>query len=142
MAAPAWSALADADPADLPSAELIGFAPAGAVAEWRLIRHDRTTQLTPGKTIRLNALSSIRRAALDGLGVALLPAFSVREDLEHGRLVPIARAWSGSPSKVQIVFPSRRNLSKRVRAFVDQTASALKDIISGEGGGEDHRPRD
>ena len=62
------------------------------------------------------------RAAL-GAGIALLPEWLVRRDLERGALRALLREWSAAP--IRVVLLHRRELrgALRVRAFVDHLRS-------------------
>ena len=55
-----------------------------------------------------------------GLGVALLPCFICGQDLRAGRLIQVLPAWSGpADTAIAAVYPTSRNLSPKVRVFVD-----------------------
>ena len=57
--------------------------------------------------------------ALEGVGIAYEPDFIVGPDVRAGRLVPILRAFAPPPTAIHVVYPSRRHLSAKVRAFTD-----------------------
>lgn len=59
------------------------------------------------------------RAALHGVGVALLPQALVQPDLAAGRLVQLLPDWQLPTAIVHAVFPSRRGLLPAVRALLD-----------------------
>ena len=80
----------------------------------------------PGTSVRVrgrlkvNNGDSIREAALSGLGIAALPAFIVRDDLEAGRLVALLAEYDDvTDGGVYAVYPASRNLSPKVRVFID-----------------------
>jgi DNA-binding transcriptional LysR family regulator len=60
-------------------------------------------------------------AALAAAGSALViePDFVLGPEVRAGRLVPILRKFESSPANIYVVYPSRRNLSAKVRAFTD-----------------------
>ena len=58
-------------------------------------------------------------AAVAGVGIAYEPEFILGPDLKAGRLVPILSAYSSPLGPIYAVYPSRRYLSAKVRAFVD-----------------------
>ncbi|WP_437725543.1 LysR family transcriptional regulator [Sorangium sp. So ce861] len=63
---------------------------------------------------------ALRQLALDGLGIALLPELMVLEDLRRGALARLPLEGiddEGFP--ISLVFPQGKQLSARVRAFVD-----------------------
>ena len=57
--------------------------------------------------------------AAEGVGVAREPDFIVGPDVRSGRLKPILRAFEPLPLNIYVVYPSRRHLSAKVRAFAD-----------------------
>ena len=51
--------------------------------------------------------------------MALIPLIYVREDLEAGRLRTVLDAWTADEATLYAVYPSRRFVVPKVRAFVD-----------------------
>jgi len=47
------------------------------------------------------------------------PAFIVGPDVRAGRLVPLLQEFVAPPIPIFAVYPSRKHLSAKVRAFVD-----------------------
>jgi DNA-binding transcriptional LysR family regulator len=58
-------------------------------------------------------------AAVEGIGIAMEPDFIVDADVAAGRLVRVLADYVPAPTTVYAVYPSRRYLSAKVRAFVD-----------------------
>lgn len=59
-------------------------------------------------------------ACVAGLGIARLAEFRVAADIRSGRLVPLlADHHRAEPLPIHAVYPHRRHLSPKVRAFVD-----------------------
>lgn len=58
-----------------------------------------------------------RQWASEGRGIALKSLFDVIDDLESGRLVRVLPAYSSGPMPIHALFPSRRYMPARVRAF-------------------------
>jgi DNA-binding transcriptional LysR family regulator len=70
-------------------------------------------------------MATVRDAAMNGLGIALLPDHVCREALEAGRLVRVLPAWGGLQGIVHLVFTTRRGLSPAVRALIDHLAAGF-----------------
>lgn len=66
-------------------------------------------------------------AALAGLGVAPLPDFIAREDVESGRLVTVLDEFAPRNGGIFAVYPHRRYLPAKVRVLVDFLAKWFKD---------------
>ncbi|UHS59970.1 LysR substrate-binding domain-containing protein [Agrobacterium vaccinii] len=76
-------------------------------------------------------MATVRDAAINGLGVALLPDHVCRDALEAGKLVRVLPAWGGLQGIVHLVFTTRRGLSPAVRALIDHLASGFpRDALS------------
>lgn len=58
-------------------------------------------------------------AAVAGVGIVYEPAFILGPDLKAGRLAPILAAYTAPLGPIYAVYPSRRYLAAKVRAFVD-----------------------
>lgn len=64
-------------------------------------------------------------AAVQGLGICCEPDFIVAADLAAGRLARILADYRVPSVAINAVYPSRRHLSAKVRAFVDFLAEAF-----------------
>jgi len=87
---------------------------------WALIGPDGEEQKIPlrGNFATNNGLVH-RALALGGAGIALLPTFYVGDELRAGRLKAVLRDWALPDLSLNAVYPERRNLSPKVRAFID-----------------------
>ena len=66
-----------------------------------------------------------RQAVLDGLGIADLPDYVVRYDLQAGTLVAVLTEYRTRPLELWAVHPPAGTLAARVRSFVDHVAKQL-----------------
>lgn len=57
--------------------------------------------------------------ALRGCGLIQVPRFHVEDELRDGRLVEVLARWTSRELVVSAMYPYRRQLSPRVRVFVD-----------------------
>lgn len=72
----------------------------------------------PGR-VHVNNAEAYIAACLAGLGIIQTPRVTIDPHLEDGSLIEILPRLTGEPMPVSIVFPHRRNLSRRVRAFME-----------------------
>lgn len=71
----------------------------------------------------------IQAALLSGCGIAIQPSFIAGDDLRSGRLVRLFERYQvGEESVVHAVFPANRNLSPKVRVFVDFLVERFGDV--------------
>ena len=57
--------------------------------------------------------------ALLGLGLVQMPYFHAEQGLAQGTLVQVLSAWPPRPVPVSLLYPRNRQLSPRVRVFLD-----------------------
>ena len=82
-----------------------------------------------------NTAQALRKAALAGLGIALLPPSMGRLDVEAGRLVPVLPQYQRTGQGLSVLYPSRRHLPLAVSAFVGlvmeklSTMEALPEVL-------------
>jgi DNA-binding transcriptional LysR family regulator len=69
---------------------------------------------------------SLRDATVAGLGVAVLPDHTVRDQLTSGELVHVFPQWKAATGIVHLVFTTRRGLPPVVRAFIDHVAAVFQ----------------
>ena len=70
-------------------------------------------------SLAVNSADSYLAAARLGLGLVQLPRYRVADDLARGTLVELLPAHPPSPSPVSLLYPRTRQLSPRVRVFLD-----------------------
>lgn len=87
--------------------------------EWPFDSPDGAQSIKVHGDFRANSGMTIRSAALEGAGIASVPAFLIREDVETGRLVQILSQFAPGPIRISAVYPSARLLSRKVKLFVD-----------------------
>ena len=68
--------------------------------------------------------------ALLGQGIVLKPVFEVAEHLRAGRLVPVLPAYPPEPVSLAVVYPHRRLLPAKVKAFADFMVEEVGKVIS------------
>lgn len=66
-------------------------------------------------------------AALAGAGIVYLPEDLARDDLAAGRLVQVLPEWRTLTLPINIVYPSRRLVPRRVTALMDAITLGLKE---------------
>ena len=62
---------------------------------------------------------ALRVAALAGLGIALIPAFLVRDEVRNGRLAALLDGFEPRPIDLYAIYPPTRFLAAKVRLFID-----------------------
>ncbi|MDI5929227.1 LysR family transcriptional regulator [Rhizobium leguminosarum] len=79
-------------------------------------------------------MATVRDAAIEGLGIALLPDHVCRQAMEAGKLVRLLPDWRGVQGIVHLVFTTRRGLPPAVRALIDHLAAGFpRDVLGKQG---------
>jgi len=78
-----------------------------------------STSVEPLLRISVNEALTIHRLVLNGAGIGVLSAYLCGPDIAAGRLVHLLPDWRLPSVDVSVLFPSNRELSPVVRAFVD-----------------------
>ncbi len=73
-------------------------------------------------TLCVAAAESYIAAARLGLGLIQAPRYHLAADLRAGTLVEVLPQWPPSSTPVSLLYPHRRQLSPRVRVFIDWIA--------------------
>lgn len=94
--------------------------------EWRFTDAQGEAHVVPisGALQSNNGLLN-RSAAIAGAGIVLLPEFYIGEELRSGALKPILTEFTPIELAIYALYPERRNLTPKVRAFVDFLAEAF-----------------
>ncbi len=104
--------------ADLAQHNCLRYAQVSGSAEWGFRGFERVRQVVEGNLVVSDG-TVLREAAAAGLGLAVLPAFMVAAELASRRLVPVLEELPRREIGIFAVYPHRRNVPAKVRAFVD-----------------------
>jgi len=131
VASPAYIAArgAPANLEDLATHDCLVFAHPSGRATWGLSGRDGTdVEVQVTGRLSGNTVQVLRKAALAGLGIALLPSTMTRRELRAGLLVPVLPHYHRKGHGVNLVYASRRHLPSAVSAFIELVADKLGDF--------------
>ncbi|MDW3683662.1 LysR family transcriptional regulator [Cupriavidus sp. CV2] len=96
-------------------------------ASWRLVGPDGTEEeVQVSGRFSGNTAQALRKAALAGLGIALLPPSMATLDVQAGLLVPVLPAYQQTSHGLSVLYPSRRHLPIAVSAFIEWMKEKLE----------------
>jgi len=72
----------------------------------------------PSQVIVNNA-DSYLNSCLAGLGIIQVPEVGTRELIKKGLLIEVLSSYKAEPMPISLLYPHRRNLSRRVQVFMD-----------------------
>lgn len=67
-------------------------------------------------------------SALAGLGIVQVPAYRIADEIAQGRLKVLLAALAPPPMPVSVLYPQSRQLSSRVRVFVQWLQDRFEDV--------------
>lgn len=107
-------------PEDLTAHQGLSYSHIPESQQWQFRQKDGTwmTVRLPAR-LRANNGDVLMQAAIDGLGVAVLPSFLCHEAIETGLLRPILRGWPMHEAAAYVLYPAQRHLPRRVRVLID-----------------------
>ncbi|MFA6179851.1 MAG: LysR family transcriptional regulator [Candidatus Methylopumilus sp.] len=76
--------------------------------------------------VSVNNVDAYRAACVAGLGITQAPYLGARSLLEEGQLVEILKNYRAPGMPVSLLYPHKRNLSKRMRIFMDWLSDLVK----------------
>lgn len=97
----------------------------GEPAAWRLTRGEAVWEGLPTGRASANAPDLLIRLARAGVGIAAIADHFAVPHVQAGELVPLLTDWTLPPAACWAVFPGRRLMPARTRAFLDALTAAF-----------------
>jgi DNA-binding transcriptional LysR family regulator len=99
--------------------------------EWRLTGPEGAICVAVRGVVSTNNNEAVREAALNGLGIALLPEYLVVDDLRAGRLEHVLLEHGSDTAPAYVVYPSRQHLAPRTRVVIDFLVDEVRRLRAG-----------
>lgn len=118
-----------ARPSDLAAHQAVNFfnQSAGRDYPFEFIVDGETHGYPVGGWLSVNYTESFVAAALQGCGLIQLPRYRVEQELRDGRLVEVLADWPSPVKPLNALYPQRRQLSPRLRIFLDWLSEVFAD---------------
>jgi DNA-binding transcriptional LysR family regulator len=112
---------------DLDRHLMVGFhsSGSGALLPLEFVIDGTLREITLRATVSVNGAESLVTAARLGLGLIQVPRYHIEDDLKRGTLVAVLPDCPPSPTPVSLLYPRNRQLSPRVRVFIDWLTRAF-----------------
>jgi DNA-binding transcriptional LysR family regulator len=91
----------------------------GKLQTWQLRCGPGEPEVQPATALTCNTNEARLCFALEGLGIAYMSDFSVRDALNAGTLVSVLDAYTTDHNVFQLLWPSGRHITPKLRAFID-----------------------
>lgn len=94
---------------------------------WKLLSKSGEERLIKsGGRLSANNGDVLKDAAVNGLGIAVLPCFFLKDDLDSGSLVPILEEFTQPELGIYVVYPPGLYIQPKTRAFIDYLSAYFK----------------
>jgi DNA-binding transcriptional LysR family regulator len=117
-------------PADLLAHNCVTFRSEENQPTWRFLKDNELIELQIRGSLCADHGDALREAALAGLGIALLPAWSIGADLQTGRLQALLPAYEATPfgfdPDIYVVTHQARYRALKVGLFLDFLDTAFR----------------
>jgi DNA-binding transcriptional LysR family regulator len=116
---------------DLAAHQAIIYRRSGRVRPWLFPREGQPpSEIMPAGRLRLDDLDAIADAATQGMGLAWLPYWLVRERLRAGTLINLLSGQPGFLYDCHALWPRSPRMPPKVRAAVDALAAVLPKLMT------------
>jgi DNA-binding transcriptional LysR family regulator len=119
-------------PADLLRHACICFGAGSAPHVWQLHANGERAEVRATPRLVLNDLEMMCDVAQGGIGIAWIPEYVVAAPLRAGKLKRVLPAWASAPTPVQALYPTARQLSPKVAAFLELVRAQLTLTVAGK----------
>jgi DNA-binding transcriptional LysR family regulator len=107
-------------PAQLVSHRLVAFTPLAPADAWTFYPSRQARAFPVNPSFLTNSGDVAIGHALGGGGLAMVLAYQVAEAVRRGRLKVVLAGFEPPPLPIQLVFPTNRLLSAKVRTFIER----------------------
>jgi LysR family transcriptional regulator for bpeEF and oprC len=98
----------------------------GRVLDWEFARDGQTVQLTLDGVLAVNDQDAYVAAGLMSFGIVKVASYLARPYLESGQLTQVLADWTAQPLPISVMYPQSRQLSAKVRIFVDWVSELIQ----------------
>lgn len=99
---------------------------AGASDKWTFSIEGKVETVKVSGRFCTNSAAAIRAAASEGLGLARLPLWQVRDLVDEGKVAVVLSEFETEAMPIQLVWPPTKAPLERMRRFVDFLANGLQ----------------
>lgn len=119
-AAPAYLAVhgTPGTPADLAKHDCLDFAHAAEPGVWRFTGAEGDLAVAVSGKLLVNSSQALRLAALEGIGIGMLPDILVAGDFAEGRLVRVLAGYAAPSLPLHLLTLPDRHPTPKLRSFV------------------------
>ena len=117
-------------PQDLINHDTLALGWQSPQSQWKL-EHQSGEVVEIGFTPRLKSedMTTLKQAAVSGLGIVALPAYTCHDELESGLLVRVLPEWHVGLTQISLIMPTRRGQAPSVIALRDFLLAEFAEFV-------------
>lgn len=134
-----WNLFASADypiheiksPQDLADHQTLALGWQVPVDQWKLVHQSGTeesVQITP--RLKSEDMTTLKEAAIKGLGIVALPTYTCRQELTAGQLVAVLPEWHAGQAKLSLIMPRKSGFGAPVVALQEFLQAEFSDFVA------------
>ena len=89
------------------------------VNEWPVTVKGKPGSIKISGRFQADSLVSLREAAVAGMGIAFMPVYLVREQIQKGLLIPVLRESIYRDVGIYAIYPNIRYVPRKISAFIE-----------------------
>lgn len=106
-------------PEDLRLHRCLNIRLANGVYRWEYIYDGRVIEMEPPGLLISNDADTLMQAIRAGVGIGCAFLAQVQAEIDNGQLIALLKPWWPSVSPFYLYHPSRTNVPRKLRAFID-----------------------
>ncbi len=127
------------NPGDLAGHNTLALGWQSPKGSWSLEKHSgEKVEVAITPRLKSEDMSTLKEAAIQGLGVVALPAYTCRQELNEGQLQRLLSDWHAGVAQLSLLQPSRTGMSPPVEALKRFLLAELADFVSTPGDAGQH----
>lgn len=119
-------------PDDLLDHECLGFTNWRSQSGWKMLQKQSTRKAGRLPRFESDNSQALRAAALEGVGIIMMPKDVVQPDIEAGALVEILKTHLPPARPIHAIYPKDRQSAPKVSTFVDFLVDELRPAGNGQ----------
>lgn len=113
-------------PEDLLDHHCLDFTNWHSQGGWKLMQKQLRSKEGPAPRLESNNVQVLHTAAVEGIGIIMMPKELLRKDVEAGRLIELMKEYVPPSRPIHAVYPKERQLAAKLTSFVDYLVAKLR----------------
>jgi DNA-binding transcriptional LysR family regulator len=119
------------DPTDLERHAGLALGSRGEETTWRLRSVHHQERVVPFATrLKTDDMETLKEATVAGLGIAALPRYVCRAEIQQGYLQRVLPDWTAGDNSISLLTPTRRGLLPSIRVFMDFLVVEVPKVVA------------